>query len=618
MKPRVSLITFCALGAVVVVTGTASGATADPRGLDKWQVRSGPSNQVVEGMSGSSSGFIGVGETGAIITSPEGVVWTRQEPATGARLLDVVSGPTALVAVGGEAIGGRILTSPDGFQWESRLLQPNTTFYDVACSDDNRFVAVGLRGVIRWSSDNGVSWHPANPTINRDFLGLAYGQGKFVAVGTGGLIVVSTNGIDWEVAIPPTNNVALASVAYGSGQFVAVGEPRFVVTSPDGVHWTHQAGLSVNDPPLWEVIYANGLFVSGGWTGVLLSSEDGVHWTTHSFPALMVKGLAFDGETVVASCVSGTDRYLVQSDSLFPSPPRIALPPRDTLVRIGGTTNLSVTALGTSPFTYQWRRNGLPLQGATNQILVFSNAPVSIEDHYDVVVESLAGTNTSSPALLRVGVPPSVALQPLDQEVVAGGTATFGVEVSGTGPLSYRWRQPGSVFTTLISTGRQSFWTVANVQAADAGIYGAIITNEVGAASTRGAQLTVVSDADGDGLPDGWEVEHGFDLNNPADAGVDSDGDGLTNIEEYVGGSDPASAGSALGLQAVSVNGLVSLEFFAEANRTYTIERSETMEPGSWSRLVDFPARSSSRIETVSDPVGSSHLFYRVVTPRQP
>ena len=47
------------------------------------------------------------------------------------------------------------------------------------------------------------------------------------------------------------------------------------------------------------------------------------------------------------------------------------------------------------------------------------------------------------------------------------------------------------------------------------------------------------SDADSDGMPDAFEREYGFDSNNSADKNSDSDGDGVTNIDEFIAGTNP-------------------------------------------------------------------------------
>ena len=47
------------------------------------------------------------------------------------------------------------------------------------------------------------------------------------------------------------------------------------------------------------------------------------------------------------------------------------------------------------------------------------------------------------------------------------------------------------------------------------------------------------ADADGDGMPNGWEIRYGLDPRDPADAAFDSDGDGMPNLREYRLGRSP-------------------------------------------------------------------------------
>lgn len=59
-----------------------------------------------------------------------------------------------------------------------------------------------------------------------------------------------------------------------------------------------------------------------------------------------------------------------------------------------------------------------------------------------------------------------------------------------------------------------------------------------------GIDITLAFDADGDGMPDGWEIANGLSLGTPADAAEDPDTDGLSNLQEYVFETGPHSRDS--------------------------------------------------------------------------
>jgi hypothetical protein len=117
-----------------------------------------------------------------------------------------------------------------------------------------------------------------------------------------------------------------------------------------------------------------------------------------------------------------------------------------------------------------------------------------------------------------------------------------------------------------------------------------------------------------------------FTLAERADPGIsgddaDPDGDGMTNRQEYLAGTDPRSAQSVFDVNSVQASGdSVIVTFQAASGRTYTVQyRDGVGEPATWNRLADIPSRSSAGTETVIDSIPSPNgRFYRVVSPAVP
>jgi hypothetical protein len=149
----------------------------------------------------------------------------------------------------------------------------------------------------------------------------------------------------------------------------------------------------------------------------------------------------------------------------------------------------------------------------------------------------------------------------------------FSVSATGTLPLGFRWRRSGATVAYYILNQNTSVYYVTNAAPDAAGNYTVVVTNaanRVGVLSV-GARLTVVPDSDDDGLPDDWEMANGLDQDDPQDGSADPDGDGLTNLEEYIAGTNHLDEESYLKVDRVSAAGSATLWFNAVSNRTYSI-----------------------------------------------
>ena len=167
--------------------------------------------------------------------------------------------------------------------------------------------------------------------------------------------------------------------------------------------------------------------------------------------------------------------------------PAIVLQPSNQLASVGASATFAALANGTPPLAWQWSFNGTNLPGATNNVLVITNAQLSDAGTYAAQVANPLGSDTSSNAVLSVGFPPGISSQPVNQNVVLGATATFQVSASGTPPLQYQWSFEG----TLLPTATNDLLTITNAQVSDAGHYTVTVSNAFGMADSSNALLSV-------------------------------------------------------------------------------------------------------------------------------
>ena len=218
---------------------------------------------------------------GMVVTSLDGLNWTRHQMATNSALQGVFNGLTAgngaFVAAGVLGTNGVVQVSRDGIAWGLPAMFPRVSLNGVSCGG-GAYVAVGERGGSSFiaASTNGVSWVSQTWTNYGGLNAVTFGQGTFVAVGKGGAIFTSTNALDWATQSVAVN---LDSVGYGDGMFLATAPASYpyLLKSLDGRTWVIPP-MTGFEPYFEAAPYGNGLFVVGGAGSTLLVSRNGVDW----------------------------------------------------------------------------------------------------------------------------------------------------------------------------------------------------------------------------------------------------------------------------------------------------------------------------------------------------
>lgn len=210
---------------------------------------------------------------------------------------------------------------------------------------------------------------------------------------------------------------------------------------------------------------------------------------SYTTPATTV---ADNGATFSVVATSGNKTIMSRDAKLtVNAPPAITTQPASVTVSSGATASFSVVATGSPAPSYQWRRNGTNITGATSaNYTTPATTPADDGAQFSVVVTNSAGSVTSASATLTVNSAPTITTQPANLTVNAGQTATFSVVATGSGTLAYQWRRNGA---DVAGATAASYTTPATTGADSGAQFAVVVSNASGSVTSATATLTVAS-----------------------------------------------------------------------------------------------------------------------------
>lgn len=296
--------------------------------------------------------------------------------------------------------------------------------------------------------------------------------------------------------------------------------------------------------------------------------------------------------------------------------PMLLTHPSNRTVTSGGNATFSAVAVGNGALRFQWQFNGVELTNQTNATLTLTRVQPAQEGDYRLLVFDESGSAASRRARLFVSVRPTLLTPLEDVWALEGQTVNLVAVTAGSQPMTHFWRRNGVLFSVLTHNASVGSLILSNVSLASAGRFSVTLSNLAGVASVSlPATLTVLADADRDGMSDVWEVAYGFPTNSVGNASLDPDGDGLSNQQEFLAGTDPTRRESRLRLDGRWLGSELELSFLAVSNRPYWLQYRDVTGEATWNVLTNLASRPTNRVARVIDPALAPGRFYRLLIP---
>jgi hypothetical protein len=281
----------------------------------------------------------------------------------------------------------------------------------------------------------------------------------------------------------------------------------------DGDNATYNwfSGVSLNDAA-WNFVSliikpdSGTLFVPGG-----PSPDPSV--LNHTHGALGFEGTTYIGTDPAQSGFNGTmdevaifnralslgEVYTQYGAALGNVAPRVFADPQAPTATLyaGDSLTLTVDAGGTpSNLSFRWRKNSLPITGATTSTFTIAPLIAGGPDTYDVVVTNDFGAQTSAGASITVAAQAkpiiTADLPTPSRTLYPGGVLQLAVTAAGGG-LTYQWTKNSSP----ILDATNAALTISPLVATNAGSYAVTVNNSAGSTPSATAAITIAAPAAG-------------------------------------------------------------------------------------------------------------------------
>ena len=322
-----------------------------------------------------------------------------------------------------------------------------------------------------------------------------------------------------------------------------------------GQRWLHRQGVGnehrrlkptvLAQPPAAQVVpdsYPFAIFIrpvvigdlplTYQWQRSGTNLAEGYPFYNTTTPALQISGptVAENGNYRLAISNSwGMVTSAVCTVTVTNSPPYIwPGNPQDVEIALGDSYSISAYVYGTTPFHYQWLKNGQPENMFTRNYYGFWQAVAGDSAGYCLVVTNAFGSVTSRVAQVTVSTDlPVITEQPQPEATSAlpGDYAELDAQARGPQELYYSWRRLGEA--TDYSSWSYMYFDSATVT--NTGLYYVIVSNLNGSVTSR-VSVLAVAPADPLGVAiDAADLSISNDLYNPwaPDVSGTNDHDGL-------------------------------------------------------------------------------------------